>query len=138
MSWRTSVSSRTWIQNRQEYSQRATFRLRPPSYRKQHLVFLGGLSFQYLFIYLFGDLTGVAASKWHMTPKKNQANNYKHANRRSWCKKFREQTKNKLQKTHQENFRKTKCITVTNANRRSWCIKNKAKTTTLDKEVTNQ
>ena len=25
-----------------------------------------------------------------------------------------------------------------NANRRSWCIKTKVKTTTLDKEVTNQ
>ena len=27
----------------------------------------------YLFIYLVGDLTGVAASKWHMTPKRSQA-----------------------------------------------------------------
>ena len=27
--------------------------------------------------YLVGDLTGVAASKWHMTPKKNQAKNTK-------------------------------------------------------------
>ena len=25
------------------------------------------------YYYLVGDLTGVAASKWHMTPKKNQA-----------------------------------------------------------------
>ena len=24
-------------------------------------------------IYLFGDITGVAASKWHMTPKKDHA-----------------------------------------------------------------
>ena len=31
----------------------------------------------YLFIYLVGDLTGVAASKRHMTPKKNKAKSTK-------------------------------------------------------------
>ena len=36
-----------------------------------------GLLNESLFIYLVGDLTGVAALKWHMTPKKNQAKSTK-------------------------------------------------------------
>ena len=87
-----------------------------PNYKHHHLIIL--LLF---IIYLVGNLTGVAASKWHMTPKKNQAKSTQmHTDAadaskskqklRHWIKKLQINKKNNLWKSRIMHCRQTKAV----------------------------